>query len=578
MLFRRQLNSETVFRVVCSSFCVALGALFLALPLSRVQAQTILSCNPDFEPASGAFDFVHAEQAEVQVSDGARIDRIVYTRLPVFDEQDPDEDNWLFRWANDFHLLTRRETISQQLLIAEDDEYRQRAVAESARILRAQNFFSDAGIRPISQCGDNITVEVITRDNWSLTPNLSYDRFGGENTYSVGLRDSNLLGRGKLLSVGYGKDIDQQTSELQYKDPNVFGTRIRNSLTFVDGDEGDRAEFAVDLPFFSLNSRRSWALRLSDEENQDEQFLRGEEVSAVRHDEKDYSVELGFSSGLLESIARRWRYGIRYQSRDFSPAPGFAPPAPFPGDRELLYPYVSYDYIEDGYTTIFNLNQIYRTEDLQTGLEWSVGVGYADAAVGSDRSSWILRSRFRDTLGYDADSLWQHSAELEAFFNVDDNEPEDVLLRYETQYLRRLSENRSFVARFQAEYSYNLSSHRQVVLGGFTGARAFDNNFQVGDRKVLLTLENRLYTDIHLLNLLRLGGVVFLDTGRAWEPGIDDGLEDDWLSNIGIGLRFASSKASSRRVAHLDFAFPLTNRDDPAVNQVMIAFTVKSSF
>ena len=117
-----------------------------------------------------------------------------------------------------------------------------------------------------------------------------------------------------------------------------------------------------------------------------------------------------------------------------------------------------------------------------------------------------------------------------------------------------------------------------MVLGGFTGTRAFENEFQAGDRRVLLTLEERLYTDIHLFNLLRLGGAVFMDVGRAWEPGVNDGLEDDWLADVGFGLRLASSKAASDRIAHLDFAFPLTNQNDPSVDKVLIAFTVKGHF
>ncbi|MDD9959297.1 MAG: BamA/TamA family outer membrane protein, partial [Gammaproteobacteria bacterium] len=128
------------------------------------------------------------------------------------------------------------------------------------------------------------------------------------------------------------------------------------------------------------------------------------------------------------------------------------------------------------------------------------------------------------------------------------------------------------------QYSKNLNSHRQVVLGGESGARAFDNRFQVGDRSVILTLEERLYTDLHLWNLIRVGGALFVDVGRAWSPDFDNGVEEELLADIGFGLRLASSKAASGRIAHIDFAFPMTNRDDPEVDSMQVAITIKGSF
>lgn len=574
------LTNQRRRRLFATGASLTLLLLLLAVqwPQVAVAQQGGLTCTPDFEPATPGFSFIRREHAELSTDDQARIGQIYYSRLPIFDESDPEEDNFLFRWANDFHMLTREETISWQLLFAEGTPYDPRLLAESGRLLRSQSFFSDAAIRPISRCGDEVAVEVITKDNWSLTPTIAFDRFGGENTFALGVRDSNLLGRGKLLSMRYGEDLDQRTSDLQYKDNNVFGTRIRNSTTIVDSDEGEVLAFDTDLPFFSLDSRHSWAVRLKNEQRRDEQYFRGEEVSEVIHQLKDYALEMGFSKGLRGKIANRWRVGLRYERNDFLPSPDLPPPALFPADRKLVYPYVSYESVEDDFATAVNFEQINRTEDLQLGHQWSLTLGYAASALGSDANRWIVRGQYRDTLNYDADSLWQHSMSLEGLLNSDSGHSEDVLLTYENRYYRRQTDRRSFFARIEAEYAHKLSSHRQVVLGGYTGARGFENQFQAGDRRVLLTLEERLYTDIHLFNLVRVGGAVFMDAGRAWEPGVDDGLRQDWLANIGFGLRLSSSKAASDRIAHLDFAFPLTNQNDPSVDKVLLAFTVKGTF
>ena len=534
-------------------------------------------CAP-FQAATGSYQFVREASQNPERYAGNGVGEIIYTRLPIFDESDPDENNALFRWANRFHILTRQRTVSQQLLFQSGQDYDHRLLEESARLLRAQGYFYDADIRPLRQCGNLVDIEVITRDNWSFTPNLAFDRSGGENTWSVGLRDSNILGLGKELSIAGSRDTDRRSRELVYEDRNVGGTRLRNRSVYIDSDDGATQSFELGLPFFSLDSTRSWLIDLESQDREDEQFFRGDDVSEVVHDIRDFSLEYGFSGGLQRGNVQRWSFGYRYREDRFGVSDELPPPAQFPIDKELSYPFFKYESVEDNFTTAFNLDQIYRTEDLHLGKRLINRLGYAAADFGSDSNRIVMDGFFGDTLVYNDDELWQHSLAWEAMWNLDRDAAEDLLISYETRYFHRQTGNRSFFAGFEAVYSKNLNTHQQVVMGGFSGARAFDNRFQVGDRSVLLTLEERIYTDIHLWNLIRVGGALFIDVGRAWEPGADSGMEDDYLADIGFGLRLMSSKAASGRVAHIDFAFPLTNRDDRDVDSVQIGFTVKGTF
>ena len=254
------------------------------------------------------------------------------------------------------------------------------------------------------------------------------------------------------------------------------------------------------------------------------------------------------------------------------------PPSVFPTDRELSYPYVGFELIEDKFDTAFNLDQIYRTEDLQLGQHLSSTLGFASSALGSDQDRMVAAGVFSDPLMYTDDILWQHRLEWEGSWNLDSKAAEDVVISYETRYFRQATSRRAFFASFEAIYSRNLNSNTQIFFGGLTGARAFVNRFQAGDRRVSLTLEQRIYTDIHLFNLIRVGGAFFIDVGRVWESGVDNGVEDELLADIGFGIRLLSSKAASGRVVHIDFAVPLTNRNDPDVNKIQIAFNIKSSF
>ncbi len=558
-----------------------LVSLLLLCTAAAGRAQTAseqaLACRP-FVPAGSDYEFARGSRELPQDAQALRFGEVHLTRLSIFDESDPGEDIPLFRWANDFHILTRPQVIRQQLLFSEGQEFDARLLAETARLLRQQAYFHDADVRAVSVCDEAVDIEVISKDNWSLTPSLSFDRQGGENSYSVGLRDSNFLGYGKLLALSDGKDIDRHSSELMYQDHNLFGSRLRADVHFQNSNDGDSRAASLDLPFYSLDSRRAWALRLLDEERLDTQYFRSEEISEVRHHEEMAVAEIGFSGGLINGWARRWQLGLQYQEDRYRPGSELPSPADLPRDRRLVYPFATLEIIEDDYVTAFNLDQIYRTEDLHLGRQLRLRAGYAAEGLGSDQDRLVFGGHYSNSLHYDDDSLWQHQADWEGFYNVSSSALENVLLSYRNRYFRRQTAQRSFFAQLEAVYSKNLDSHRQVVLGGQTGARAYENRFQVGDSRVLLTLEERLYSDIHLLNLIRLGGAVFVDVGRAWSDDADTGSSEDWLADIGFGLRLASSKAASDRIAHLDFAFPLSNQSDPAVDSVLISFTVKGSF
>jgi hypothetical protein len=545
---------------------------------SVLLAQTFPNCDDEFRPASADYPFVRDREPVKLPSGNLLIGEVRVTRLPVFDEGNDEENNMLYRLANRVHILTKEPVVLQQLLLEPAEIFDARVAQETQRLLRAQGSFFDADIRPFRVCDGKVDLEIITRDSWSLTPNLGFDRAGGENNFSIGLRDTNILGLGNQLSVAASQDIDRQSTEFTYQDNNVFGSRLRGYTQFIDSDDGFTHVIDLGLPFFELDSRNAWRIRLENDERIDELFFRGEEVAGVIHALERYSLEYGFSQGLVDGYSKRWLFGYGYRRDRFSQSEELPAPADFPSNREFSFPFVRYESIEDNFVTAVNLEQIYLTEDLHLGSRLNLSVGIAAEQFGSDQSRLVLQGGYADTLLYDGRQLSQHEIQFDGFWNEATGQLEDFVLNYEARYFRRQSGPFALFVNFKAAYSKNLNSNRQLVMGGIAGARAFDNRFQAGDRSVVLSIEERAYSDLHLFNLVRVGAAVFADIGRAWEPGVDDGLADDYLSNVGIGLRLGSSKSASSRVAHIDFAIPLTNRDDPDVGGFQISVEVKGSF
>ena len=550
----------------------------LAVGAVSAQEQQTVECQPDAPPAIGSYPFPEQAAIEYQVPPGLEIGDVRITSLKIFDEANPRENNALYRWANRFHIETREERISQQLLFEAGEAYDPRVIDESARLLRDEKYLNDADIRPVSVCDGKVDVEVITRDIWSFTPELSFSRSGGENEYRFGIRETNLLGTGVELAVRTKHDIDRDSTEFVYKDRNLRGSRIESRLVYSDNDDGSEKLASLLLPFYALDTRRSWQVNFEEIDRTDSQYFRGDEVTEVHRESKDYLVRYGWSRGLVDGVAGRWVLGYRFEEEIFSPGDELPPPAVFPVDKTLSYPFLEYSAIEDDYDTGVNLNELHRTEDIHLGYKLAARIGYASEALGSDVDRLVLSGSFSDTLIFNQDIWLAHELSWSGLYNMDTKSPEDVVVDYQLRYLKEQTKHRSFFSSFQATWSKNLNSNLALYYGGETGARAFDNRFQGGDRRVALTLEERMYTPIHLFNLIRVGWAIFLDVGKAWDPDVDDGIEDDYLASAGFGLRLSSSKSDKGRMMHLDLAFPLTNKDDPAVSSSEVAIRLKSRF
>ncbi len=552
----------------------------LTLLLAPMTGVAETDCATKFKPASGSYEFAASSLSHLPPDhrSPATIDDVHITRLAVFDESNPKENNAIYRFGNRMHILTRDHVVRRDLLFASGDRYAPSIIEESARLLRNRDHLYDADIRVISHCDDEVDLEVITRDVWSFTPEVSFDRSGGENSYRFGIAETNLLGRGKELSFVADHDIDRTSSRLVYDDVNIGGSRTNLRLDYTDSDDGFQQFVRLEQPFYSLDTERAWLISYDRLEEDAAQYFLGEKVTEVRRDIHEAIISTGFSRGRVNGLARRWRLGWTWRDDRVLTSETLPPPTPFPADRLLSYPWLSYAVIEDNYTTVFNRDEIYRTEDLHLGYALNARVGFAFESLGSDQDRIVLQLGFRDTILFDGKHLMQHRLSLEGFYNQDVRATEDLTLGYQLRYFRSRSPKRAFFAVFDGLYTRNLNTYRQIVLGGITGARAFDNRFQVGDRRLHLTLEERQYTDWHPFNLIRIGFAAFIDVGRAWTPGRDDGLDDKLLANIGIGMRIASSKANVGRMIHIDVSYPLTNRDHPLVDSVQLSVNIKDTF
>ena len=284
--------------------------------------------------------------------DAAVIGEITLEKLNVFDLSNPDENNWLYRLANRLHIVTQDKVITKQLLFRSGDTYSTRVIDESARVLRRNRYLFDAEIRPRRYENGVVDLTVVTRDVWTLNPDISVTRSGGENRTKVGLEDTNLLGRGQLVRLARTENVDRTSNSFEFADQHLGRSWVSAFLKIADNSDGNSNVLSAIRPFYALDTRWSAGGSIVDDDRRSALYVLGDEAAEYQH-ERDYVTAFGgWSKGLQQGWVRRWTAGIVHDENRFSPVLNPTLPAAVPDDRELVYAFVGLEIVEDQYETV----------------------------------------------------------------------------------------------------------------------------------------------------------------------------------------------------------------------------------
>ncbi len=490
----------------------------------------------------------------------------------IFDEADPREDGLLYRLANDLKIHTREGTIREALLLRPGDTFSVQKAEESARLLRERNYLADAEVVPARYDAQTNTVDmnVRVRDVWTLEPGIGIGRSGGTNKTRLRVADENLFGFGQKLALGYSSDVDRSGVNLQFIDPNLFHSWWSLNTAYAGNSDGSNAFIDIGRPFFSLDSRWSASFSGNSRSEITPLYTLGEKVSEFESQYDNVSVQGGISRGLVDGWTTRWLAGYRYDRARFTPVPGgeFAT-VDIPDDRTLSYPWVGIELIEDRFATTHNRDQIGRTEDIFLGRRFHASVGFASPALGSDRSAGIF------SLGGGTSYTVGELGEMDLTANwegrVESGGLADAVAELSTRYYHRFDERNTLMAFVGAAHADELTEDRQLQLGGDNGLRGYPLRYQTGDTRLQATVEQRHYTDWYPFRLFRVGAAAFADVGRMWggDPAVTG--PQEWLADVGVGLRLGNARSGSGgSVLHIDIAFPLNGAQDIDSMQLLL--------
>jgi len=150
---------------------------------------------------------------------------------------------------------------------------------------------------------------------------------------------------------------------------------------------------------------------------------------------------------------------------------------------------------------------------------------------------------------------------------VDDAAPEasawrDVLGEFDlVGYWRNHDTARhTLVGRLSASGGWETEVPFQLTLGGVQAVRGHSLDSFGGGRRVLASVEDRIYLGSPAGQAFDLGMTLFGDVGRMWAGDVPFGENTDWLASVGAGLRIGFP-AGTRGVIRIDVATPANGPD-----------------
>jgi hypothetical protein len=550
--------------IALAGLCAAQSAEAKVLPSVKARAQKVETPRAENLPSDEELERL-----------GAHIGEVRFDARDLFDPASADEDTSLTRLGNRLHVTTRQSTIEDQLLFRSGDLYRPGLLDESARILRDTRYLRDAQIRPVAFHDGVVDVEVTTQDVWTFNPGIAFGRKGGENSSGFELEELNFLGTGTQLGVGFRSDVDRDSKLIHYRDRQLGSSWWDLDTAYADNSDGRMAAFALEHPFYSLETRWAGGVSLRDDQRTDSRYDLGEVVDSFDTHENYSTIYWGRSGGLEEGWARRLSVGLTYEDHVFGAVPGAAAaPVLLPSDRTLVYPWIGGEWVEDAFYTARNRNQIEKTEDYSLGWRARAQLGYASESLGSDRSAVMFAATV--TKGLELSQRQSLSFGLDTRGRVEDGAVAGGLLTADARYYFRQSPRRLLFLNLSATAGANLDADQQVLLGGDNGLRGYPLRYQSGEGHWLFTAEQRLFTNWYPFQMFNVGGAVFYDMGASFGRDPLGTPSQGLLRDIGFGLRLGSSRSALGNVLHIDIAYPLDG--DDSVRKVQFLVETRKSF
>jgi len=557
-----------------------LHRVFLGLSLSMILLGLSVTDGQAQELECASCDRIRRDHPETVIGEI----RIIHQN--IFEPEDKLPAYFPWRTLNRLHRNTREGVIRRELLFAEGDRLNPDLVREVRRNLRALDLFRDERIECSLLETGKVGIDVYLRENWSLIPIFQIQGVDTAQAVTLGVTEQNLLGRGKRLSAWGRKGTEARNTFIEdswgvrYVDPNIMGSWYRFSGTIQDLETGEFLQAIAERPFYSLET--PWSVSLFGRHfRRDRRLIRNGKIASV-FEQQDVSAGIDFSYALqrgppvVHRIGPFYEYAQKriqdYRILDADGEELEPPPEDTISSVGIAYQRLGVDYIVEE-----RISQFGRREDFNIANDLNLSAAFSAELLGADGDEWIFSlsdaqgHSFRKGhflfLNASAQGTWNGDRVRNGLFSVAyDHYLRDTFLDG-GPFLHTLHWLGSF------DYGTHLDPDRLLGLGYSNGLRGYSRDAFTGDKRLLLSVEDRIFLTENLFRLVALGVLVFFDTGFVWDEGQSVDIAD-LRHAVGAGLRVALPAVAGTNVLQLTWGFPLGSGVDPLGDSV---FTVATS-
>ena len=522
------------------------------------------------------------------VCEVGRVTNIVVDNRPIFQLETLEEDSplrWVYRLANALHITTRQSFILREILFDENDCLDPFLLEESGRILRQYPFIANADVVPVEQPDGTYHVRINTQDEWTTKFDLGISIDQGIQLERIELTEENLFGQGILAEGYFARRREQRDAGFLVEQPRLFGTRTDALFGYGRTRVGNFLEQELAYPFVGEVGRFAGreAYRQRD---QLYTYATGNAVDVTQ-------VLLPLQEEWLEiSLARRFgrpgRLGLLGLglSRDRVEFGGFPNDVEVVLDNDFSNTFPGSDQTQEMIGSQINASATARI-NLMLGLRQIRYIRPArldthaeviDVPLGIDLGLTVARSipafRVRDLESHD-DVFTRfrlfaghNFSQILMFLNIGGQGRHsfrgdgwrDLFAAADFYtYLRTgASSAHTFFFRTSATGGWSVETPFQLTLGGREAVRGFYEDDIPGGRRVLFTLEDRIFLKWPSPDVVDFGFTLFADAGRMWAGEVPYGTDSGWRGSVGFGLRMGFP-ASTRAVGRIDLAFPIND-------------------
>ena len=516
------------------------------------------------------------------------VSAVIVTPHSIFDTDTSTEEgslSWVLNLANGIHADTNEGFLRGELLFEVGDCYDPFLVGESERLIRQLGFISRVDVRSERQPDGSVHVVVETWDRWTLQVEPRIRLEEGFEFLGVDVSERNLLGRGMTVGAFYREDRERLAIGGNFSTTRLLGTRWDAGLQGSQTRNGSSVQQVFAYPFVGEVGRYAAIQSYSRRKDLFSYTLAaGGVYSHVVQPFRQRSMEMTVAGrrgrpGRLSIFGvglsrEEWRYPAGtevVQDLDF----GNAQPAP-PLIDSIVAPQLR------GYsTTRLNLVLAQRNisfeqrdrldflrsvQDVATGGEVALVIGRSLPFLGSNDAieDSDVFGRLRAFAGLTSGGWVLASAiSIEGRHVFDGSEGgeggwKDMLGEFDVYAYWRPTETsrHTFFSRVSGTGGWSVTGPFQLTLGGSSGVRGYSVDGLPGGRRLIASLEDRIYLGSPGDGLVDLGLTVFGDAGQIWDAGVPFGADSSFLTSGGAGLRLGFP-GGTRGLTRIDLAFPL---------------------